>query len=491
MAPENKVEIFEEILATSKMGNFVNWGNQQLANINAADPSWTWMQLKSNPWLAQAVYEDIEDKDGRVGSCLETRKNSVLSKNWRIIPASESRQDKKIAEFVEETLRDHWQSENSESDYSGFDAFLFESLDAISKGVSIGEIIFASGRDRVYIENVKFKPQQLFAFGDTALAAHSSASLAYPQTGSLKLRQGVMIDNMMGGELPEEQFFVFSYRPRHGVRWGQALLKFVFWASWMKRASVRQWLKYQEKGTGAVVARYPGAATEKDKGNAIDAATAIVEENAVAIPDKFLIEVHEMVRNIGDSHEKFVEAYCNTEITLRLLGQSLTSRGSDGGGGSRALGEIHEKVRGEYTEMDCKQLAIPVNKRIVKPIVFWNFGPNAKLPFFKLDYEPIETVEGKSKRFVIARQDLNLPISKKQVYDELELDTPEDEEDSLGGETKPEVVKDPLDAETVTEFSEKKTLKMPNSPSSSGSKLNSKTVRFRRSRPSMIEFSDE
>lgn len=489
--PENNIEIFSEILESSKMGSFLNWGNQQIANIQQADPSWTWSQIKQNPWLAMAVYDDIEDKDGRVGSCLETRKNAVMSKNWRIIPASESRQDKKIAEFVEETLRDYFRSDNPESDYSGFDAFLFESLDAISKGVSIGEIIFASGRDRVYIENVKFKPQHLFAFGETALAQHSTATLAYPQTGSLKLRQGIHISQMIGAELPEEKFFVFSYRPRYGVRWGQALLKYVFWASWMKRASVRQWLKYQEKGTGVVVARYPGAASEKDKANAIEAAASIVEENAVAIPDKFLLEVHEMVRALGDTHEKFVEAYCNTEITLRLLGQSLTSRGSDGGGGSRALGEIHEKVRGEYTEMDCKQVAIPVNKRLVKPITQWNFGPNAKLPTFKLDYEPIESIEGKSARFVIARKDLNLPISKKQVYGELELDTPENEEDTLGGEVKQETENDALDAETVSEFAEKKTLKSPSLTNNYANNSNSKTVRFRRLRPSMIEFSDE
>lgn len=489
MAQENKVEIFEEILATSKMAGFVDWTNQ-LNHINNSDPSWTWQEIKRNPWLAMAVYDDIEEKDARVGSCLETRKNAVLAKTWRIVPASDKRQDRRVAEFVEETLRDYFTCESAEADYSGFDAFLFEALDAMAKGVSIGEIIFGNGRDRVFIENVKFKPQQLFAFGDTAFASYSTASLAYPQTGALQLRQGVMIDMVAGGELPEDKFFVFSYRPRYGNRWGQALLKYVFWASWMKRASVRQWLRYQEKGSGAVIAKYPGGASEKERSNALDAATAIIEENAVAIPDRFVMEVHEMVRNLGSSHHELVDGFCNVEITLRLLGQLLTSRGSDGGGGSRALGEVHDKVRGEYTEADCKQVEIPVNKRIVKPIVLHNFGHNAKLPSFKIDYELEESVDSKAKRFGQIRKEIGIEMSKEQIREELQLDAPKDESDTLGGEAgesakgqKGEEKTDALDAETL-EFAEKKTLNY-------GDRSSLKMERFRKLRPSMMRFSDE
>lgn len=488
MAKNQKVEIFEEILVTSKMGGFLNWGNQNLSNINHEDPSWTWRNLKINPWLAMAVFDDIEEKDARVGSCLETRKNAVLAKNWRIIPASDKRQDKQVAEFVEETLRDYFTSESAESDYSGFDNFLFEALDAIGKGVSVGEIIFGNGRDRVYIENVKFKPQQLFAFGETALSPFSTASLMYPQTGCLQLRQGVMLDKMIGGALPEEQFFVFTYRPKYGIRWGQALLKYVFWASWMKRASVRQWLKYQEKGTGAVVAKYPGGAGMAEKENALAAATAVIEENAIAIPDKFVMEFHEMIRSLGSSHKELVDDFCNVEITLRLTGQTLTSRGSDGGG-SRALGEVHDKVRGEYTEVDCKQVAMPINKRLIKPLVIHNFGYNAKLPTFKIDYEPETSVDAKAKFFGQVRKEIGIEISKTQVRDELQLDMPKDEADTLGGANAKSTVpsskseEELLDAETL-EFAEKKTLNYDG-------KLNSKTERFRRLRPSMIQFFNE
>lgn len=484
---EKKVEIFEEILATSKMGGFVDWSNQNINYVNSDNPSWTWQEIKRNPWMAMAVYEDLEDKDARVGSCLETRKNAVLSKAWRIMPASDSRRDKKIAAFVEETLRDHFTCDSGESDYSGFDAFLFEALDAISKGVSIGEIIFGSGRDRVFIENIKFKPQQLFAFGDTSFAPYSTASLIYPQTGSLKLRQGVLMDGMIaGGELPESKFFVFSYRPRYGNRWGQALLKYVFWASWMKRASVRQWLKYQEKGTGAVIAKYPGGASLAEQSIALDAATAVIEENAVAVPERFVLEFHEMIRNLGSSHKELVDDFCNVEITLRLLGQSLTSRGSDGGG-SRALGEVHNKVRGEYTETDCRQVAIPINKRLVKPLVIWNFGPNEKLPTFRLDYEPEEDLDTKAVRFGKIRKEIGIELSKTQVRDELQLDAPLDEEDTLGEMPAPAVPNEnPLDDDVITEFAEKKKI-VP----ASGRRSNSKRERFARLRPSMIRFSNE
>ena len=121
-----------------------------------------------------AIYDEIEEKDSTIYSCLNARKTAVLSYDRNVLPASDSAQDKKIAEFVEETLRDYFgSSENLDTaDEGQFDSFLYESLDAIGRGMSIGEIIYAEASDRIYVKEVKFKPQHLFAFGDTNLAAY-------------------------------------------------------------------------------------------------------------------------------------------------------------------------------------------------------------------------------------------------------------------------------------------------------------------------------
>lgn len=485
---KNEVELFTEILPSDQLGAYQGF-NMALRTISQDNPTWIWDRLAFDPWTAMAVYWEMEEKDAAIASSLETRKNSVLSKDWNLIPASDKRQDRKVADFIEDCMENY---------FKGFDDFMFEALDAIGKGVSIGEIIYRPASDRIFIEKVNFKPQHLFSFGETAIAGFSTASIAYPQTGPLQLRVGVSItDFPLGGVLPEEKFFVFSFRPRYGNRWGSPVNRKAFWPSWIKRNSIKQWLRYQEKGSGVVIAKYPGSAGVKEQNDALAAAAAVQEETAVAVPDKFVLEVHEMVRNIGSSHKELVDDFCNAEISRVYLGQTLTSRGSDGGG-SRALGEVHERKEDKIVESDCKLLMAAINEQIVRPLVLLNFGPSAKCPDFILDYEPKEDLDSKAKRYGTIRKEIGLELSKKQVRDDLQLEEPSGDDDLLSPSepgaiptgSQPDGMKvDVENDEQTTEFAEedarKKSLaSQPRPPSS-------RTERFRRYRPSMIEFSNE
>lgn len=492
-------EIFGEILASDKLMNFAGYANLSYLNLGD-DPSILWERIKWDPWTAMAIFDEMSDKDSTLFSCLERRTEGVLSLPRYVKPASDSAQDKKIADFIEETLNDFWGGNAADLDNESyevpFESFLAEALEAVGDGVTIGEIIYGSGKDRVFIEEVKFKPQQLFAFGDTALAAYSTNLMAYPQTGRLRLRMGVTIDNFgMGEALPETKFFVFSYRPRKSIRWGSPLKRKVFWQTWIKRNGVKAWLRYIEKGSGTVVARYNDGAAKDEQQMAVDAANAVQEESAVAVPKKFILEVHEMVRNIGTSHKELVDDYCNAEIAKSIVGQALTGS-SAGGGGSRSRDEVAERVEQKKIEADAKALMDVINKRIVRPLVFLNFGPQAKCPTWGLQYEQTEDLNTMAERYGKLRTQINLPLSKKHLYESFQMPEPESQEDALGGEAEEvqspkskvqsqKTGDDPLDAETL-EFAEKKKNLVE-----SGGKSSLKTERFKRLRPSMIEFSDE
>lgn len=489
----NGNEIFTEILASDRLTAFQGWTGS-LANNFGDDPSMLWNRIAWDPWTAMAVFEDMERKDATLFSCLEKRRDGVLSLPRYVKPASDKRQDKKIAEFVEETLEQYWGGNMSALDSSSyaspFESFLSEALEAVGNGVTIGEIIFAEASDRIYIEEVKFKPQHLFSFGDTALAAFSTSMMAYPQTGPLTLRQGVNISDMpLGGVLPEDKFFVFSYRPRKGNRWGTPVKVYCFWPTWMKKGGVKDWLKYIDKGAGTVISRYNDGAGEAEQQNAIDAAIAVVEQSAVGVPKKFLIEVLNEVRNIGTSHKEFVDDYCNSEISRAVVGQTLTGRGSDGGG-SRALGEVHERVESKIIEVDAKQLEAVVNKRIVRSLVRLNFGPDAACPMWGLEYEQSEDLNTAAERYGKLRKEVGLRLSKKHLYETFQTPEPIDEDDALNPPADPSAVAvnepDPLDDSEISEFAEKKKI-VPRSAKPS----NSKTERFRKLLPSMIEFLDE
>jgi phage gp29-like protein len=483
--------IFKEILGSDLLYGFQQFAyNLNMVGLNNYNPSWLWEEMQWNPWLSMIVYRDLELKDDVIASAMETRKDSVLAKARRVLPASDKRQDKKVAEFVDETLNGGYFSER-EGRYCGLDQILFEILDAVAKGVSIGEIIFGDGGDRVYISDVKFKPQHLFSFTDGPLAAYSTPSYLGLQTGPLRLRHEFGIAAGIGdnGLLPEDKFVVASYRPQYSNRWGMATLLKCFWLSWFKRQAFKQWLRYLEKGSGSVVSRYNDGAGKDEKNKALDAARAINEESAVAVPNKFSIEVMEHVRqSLGTAFEGLTDDMCNNGMLRIILGQTLTSRGSEGGG-SQALGNVHQQVRDEKTEWDSKFVMHIVNKYFVRPIVFFKFGPSVRLPLWAIDYDPKRDLSADS--VVHARlSSIGLPIAKKFFYESYQIPEPGEDEELLeapANQTAPSTPSTGIDP--AADFAEKKTPVAGKSSSRFVSRSTSKITRFSKLRPSMIESS--
>lgn len=481
--------VFKEILSSDLLYNYQAFAyNLSVGSgLNAFDPSCIWEQIQVDPWLAMAVYRDLELKDDAITSALDTRKDGVLAKARRVLPASDKRQDRKIAEFVEETLEGYFVE--NEGRYTGLDQVLFEMLDAVGKGVSLGEIIFGDGGDRVYIADVKFKPQHMFSFSDGPLAAYSTPSYLGLQTGPLRLRNALYVPGIGdNGLLPENKFVVASYRPQLSNRWGTATLLKVFWPSWFKRAGLKQWLRYLEKGSGSVVVRYNDGAGPAEQGQALNAARAVNEESAVALPKKFILEVMEHVRqSLGTSFEGLTDGMCNNAIMRVILGQTLTSRGSEGGG-SRALGDVHQQVRAEKIEWDAKFLMSNVNRSFVRPIVLFKFGPSARLPRWVIDYDPKRDQSAES--IVDERlAGMGLPMTKKFFYDKYQVPEPGEGEELLEAPAQSNAPSSPsTGVDPAADFAEKKTSKSSgrlNKPSTS------KMERFSRLRPSMTGFSSE
>lgn len=444
-----------ELLSSERIGNYMAFAYNLGAMALPDDPSWAWQQLKTNPWLAMSIFEDLEEKDDKISSDLDTRKESVLAKSRMVTPASEKRQDKKLAEFVKETLEGYMGG--GDGLRFGFEHFLWEALDAIGKGVAIGETVYEAANDRIFIKGVNFKPQFLFSFGEGALATY--ATYALPQTGPLRLRPEIFLGGIdSSAPLPEQKFFVHTFRPYQGNRWGTPLLRRVFWLSWFKRAGVKQWLRYLERGPGTVLARYSDGASADEKKKALEAAQALAEEASVAIPKKFEAEVLENTRHaMGSSHRELVDDYCNNGIARVILGQTLTSRGSEGGG-SRALGEVHERVAGRKTETDAKSLMLAVNTRLVWPLVLLNHGVVERPPIWTIQYEPGADMKLMSEVLYRLWQ-MNVPLTVKSIYPMFQIPEPGDGDETLAPPKSDQAESPGLDEGEDTSLSEREDIK--------------------------------
>ncbi|HKO43343.1 MAG TPA: DUF935 family protein [Pyrinomonadaceae bacterium] len=398
------------------------------------DPTVVWEQLFWNHPFAMYVYRDIEEKDDEVGADLEVRKEAVLSKTRIVEPAGDKRQDKKIAEFVAETLEGYMGGGTGAR--IGFTNFLWEALDAIGKGVAIGENVFESAPDgRVYIKEVKFKPQMLFSFAEGEMAQYMNYAL--PQTGPLRLRSdlGFQFEGVDAEKpLPEGKFFVHTFQPYQGNRWGSPLVRKVFWLSWFKKAGLKQWLRYLERGAGTVLAKYNTGASEDEKNKALEAAQAVAEEIAAAVSKGTEVESLENVRqSLGTAHKDLTDDYCNAGIARRILGQT-TTRGGEGGW---SKGSVQKEVASRKTEVDSLSLMLAVNTQLVWPLTLINFGPVQRPPMWKIQYEPGADLKLMSE-ILYRAWTMRVPIQKQYYYTTMQMPEPAEGDELLEPPSKEE-----------------------------------------------------
>ena len=384
--------------------------SQQLNLIPFAgspNPSTIWQQMTADDPNVFAYYRDLEEKDDQIAQCLETRKNGILSRPRQLVAASKDASDQKVMAFVKEVLES----------IPNFDNVLAELLDAPAFGLSVAEIIWQTDGGRLFIEDIKPRPPEWFLFNPTMQL----------QNGPLRLKKNIWDFN--GEPVPETKFAVWSFRPRYGNRRGRPLLRRLFWPSWIKRNSMRLWLKYAEKGPGTVAVKYQAGAKEDEQRQALKAAEDISSTTAVAFPAGFEI-VQELLRSARsiptDVYRALVKEFADAAIAKIVLGQTLTSQGSEGGYGSKALGGVHQDVRLEIVEADAHALETVINDQIIWPLVLWNFGPDSAMPTWDISVEEPEDLDGRQKREQ-GLQQMGVPIPKRYALETYGI--PELEED--------------------------------------------------------------
>jgi phage gp29-like protein len=107
-------------------------------------------------------------------------------------------------------------------------------------------------------------------------------------------------------------------------------------------------------------------------------------------------------------------------ITRRIAGQTLTSHGSDQGKGTQALGLVHEQTKYQKMSAIAKTLECVVNDQLVKPLVLWNFGPNALMPKWSIDLENEENLKDRIGIDQTA-QGMGVPISPSYMREKYNL----------------------------------------------------------------------
>lgn len=352
------------------------------------------------------LFEAMERKDGHLFSILQTRKTAVSGLPWSIIPASDEKKDIKIADFV----RDVFES------LRNFEDNLFELSDSIAKSFSALEIMWRASRKETIFTDLLPVEQRFFAFD--------------LDTGQ-ELRLLTDEHPTEGEPLIPFKFITPIIKAKSGVPSMSGLSRILTWLYIFKNYNTKHWATFAELyGMPIRVGKYESGTVDADLDILEQALQDLSQDSSAMIPETMKIEFIEANQSGSVNHYDSFKNFLNTEMSKAVLGQTLTSDGSDGGSGSFALGQIHNDIRLSLVTSDAKKLSNAITDQLIVPLVWYNFGPVKKYPRFNLAPKASKDLTQLATN-VQTLQAAGLKIPAAHVYEEFGIPKPKASEEVL------------------------------------------------------------
>ncbi len=356
-----------------------------------------------NVRMQMELFEEMEEKDTHLYSQMQTRKLAVTGLDWEVQPFSEDEHDKTIADFVDNQLKG----------IENFDEALTDLLDAIGKGISIMELCWQVDEDgHNIIDDIEYvHPKKLL--WDNLTDRLKICTREYPS----------------GIELPENKFVIHKYKAKSGHPSRAGILRVVAWMYLFKNYDIKDWVSFCEVfGMPLRLGKYDAAASEDDKKQLMEAIISLGTDAAGIVPSSTMIEFIESNKTTSVEIYEKLARYCDEQISKAILGQTLTS---DSGGGSYAQSKTHDEVRHDLTVADAKALAVTIRRDIIRPLVEFNFGTNANIPFFTFDCHEVEDQKETVEIYRTLTCEMGLEIPKSHIYKKFNIPKPENGEEVL------------------------------------------------------------
>ena len=369
------------------------------------------------------------ERDTHYTQCLATRRHKLLKKGWRIKPATKTRQDVEIADFVNYIIIDMMGS--FEKDIEGM-------LDKVSKGFSLTEKNFihikrGKYQGKVELKNLRLKPAKYFSF--------KFDDLGYWDIIQVDTKDSKPIP------LPKDKFIHIINGPNDENPYGDCYgAKASFWV-WLKENEAKFWAIFSERFGMPIVkvtqprSRTSGSSDAADKAKIMEIFEAAKSDTGITTPEGFLVEYLEATRSGDAQYNPFIER-CNKEISKIILGQTLSNEEGSRGQGSYALGQTHAQTLEDYIAFDAVDIAVAINEQLIKQLVDINYITN-RYPIFEFLGVDIGALISLSQSVAnLAKAGLKIPV--KWVYQSSGIPFPKENEEVL----QPVAIPNPLSGGT-------------------------------------------
>ena len=303
--------------------------------------------------------EELEERDLHYRGVLQQRKLRAAGAPIQVVPASDAAADQRIADDVREQVLEG----------PGFHDLLLELLDALGKGISCVEVVWArpgrrwrpAGYHRVDPRWLVFRDDD----GETPLLLRdgiADAARAAPRTD-----YGWSGWSLPADELQPGKFVYHRHRAKSGLPTRGGLAYSVAAINLLKSVAARDWWSFAEIfGLPVRVGKYGMNATDDDIRTLEDAIAALAADAGCVIPDSMSIEVLASASGGGSSSAPalFSEQvdWCDRQVSKAVVGQTMTADS----GSSRSQAEVHAEVRDDLVRDDVRQIAATLTDQLVR-----------------------------------------------------------------------------------------------------------------------------
>ena len=349
------------------------------------------------------LFDLMEDTWPRLKKNLNEIKRAVVQAEWRAEAAARPQSPPTaLAERKRDFLADAIAAfrPSVEDDENGFEAMVYDLCDAVGKGISVQEILWEMRNGAVMPRATRWIPSTCFG---------------YPLQGTaLQVRP----DGLSGEyqPFPPDKFIVSFFKTRTGHPVGTAMLRSLA-TMWVGANFSYEWALNLAQLFGL-----PFRWVEYDpaqKGLLAQIGDMLANMGSAgwgAFPAGTKLQLHEATQAAGASPQAYLMSLADTACDILLLGQTLTTD-SGHGGGSRALGQVHEKVREDVLRYIGHWAATALNYSFVPALMRLNFGDNVDDPYLVCDLVEVRDAKAMAERDAILLGQLGLAAPKKWFYE--------------------------------------------------------------------------
>lgn len=355
------------------------------------------------------LFNELEEKDAHLLSQWQMRKNAVLDLEWEIQPENDDPRAKTAADFCREVMEG----------LEDLDDLLLDLLDAVPQGWAMSELTWDVSAGQAVVAGHRRVPQERTRWDDQGVP-----------------RLATDEETVRGIELPPYKVVYHRNRARSGQDVRCGVMRTCCWWWLFKNFSVKDWVVFAEVcGMPLRVGTHPTGMAPDDIDAFKQALYGLGSDGVALISEGAKIDfIEAKTTGAGQLVFERLANFCDAAMSKAVLGQTLTTQVGDKG--SYAASKTHDLVRKDLRDADAWALGKTLRQQVLRPLVLFNFGPDAPVPLFKFSLEEAEDLSAKAGTLG-ELADLGLPIPQSYVYATWGIPQPVGGEAVLTGRAKP------------------------------------------------------